>query len=305
MFNSTQILMHLSARFLTGLFCLVGSLSHAADPLPEGLGSWSPVVRAIAVPKAAKAGTAALPELLRDLRSDQPGLRRSATDTIALIAKSAPNRDPGDWKDVSEGLIRLLDNDPNFWVRCGAALALKAIHPVEAAPHLINAAQNSDSWVAAAAIDAISGFPVTAFAPDEYLTTAASALRAPRSETRSGAIRMIELLGPAGKNVLPQVEMSVSTLSQDSMFADRPRTEAIIWIARFDQAKAATLAGGMLKEERWGAAGRFRRLLPFLNSLGRNAAPAADGLRAVASQTHEPAAAASARKILANLAPAP
>ena len=252
-----------------------------AEPLAPELGDWSPIVRARAIPKAAQAGPEALPELLKALDSSNSGLRHAATEVIAIIAKKNPPQLSPEWQAVSTKLIALLNADPDFWVRCGAASALKAIKFQATSPALIKAAGDSNAWVAAAAVEAISAMPVKYFDPPQYLSTAVHSLAAPRSSTRSSAIYMIGRLGDGGKAALPQVEASIKTLAQDSMFADKPRIEAIVWIGRFDKRKAATLANGLLLEDRWGSAGRYQRILPFLESLGPDAAPAAEGLRAV------------------------
>lgn len=272
-----------------------------ADSLPPSLGDWSPVVRAASIPKVASRGAAALPDLLAALDSPNSGLRHASTEAIAIIAKKDASKAAPEWKNISAKLITLLQKDTDFWVRCGAASALKSMRDPAAAPALVKAATDPNPWVAAAALDAIQAMPVKFFDPSQYLATAVVSLKAPRSATRSSAIAMIGSLGPDGKKALPQVEASVATYSQDSMFCDRPRIEAIIWISKFDRRKAATLAAGLLKEERWGAAGRYARILPFLQSLGPDAAPAADALRDVSKQTRDKASAVKAQKILTNL----
>jgi hypothetical protein len=165
---------------------------------------------------------------------------------------------------------------------------------------LITAARDENPWVSAAAVKAISGLPVKFFDSQEYLATAIRSLGAPRANTRSSGIAMLGKLGDDGKSALSVVEASVATYAQDSMFADNPRIEAIRWIARFDKRKAATLAGGLLQEERWGASSRYRRLLPILESLGEEAAAASDGLKVVVAKTAEKdnRDAEKARKIL-------
>ena len=274
-----------------------------AEPLAPELGDWSPVVRAKAIPKAAQAGPEALPELLKALESSNGGLRHAATEVIALIARKNPPQPSPEWLAVSTKLVAILSTDPEFWVRCGAASALKAIKFQVTALALIKAAGDSNPWVAAAAVEAISAMPVNYFEPQPYLVTAVRSLAAPRSSTRSSAVAMIGRLGDEGKAALPEVEKSIGTLAQDSMFADKPRIEAIVWIGRFDKRKAATLANELLLEDRWGSAGRYQRILPFLESLGQGAAPAAEGLRSIVSDPNpkNKAHAARAARILNKL----
>ena len=300
---NTSIHFPLTPSTTAACFGLITLSTVLAGPLPPSLGDWSPIVRARAIPKAAQAGPEELPELLKALDSDNSGLRRAATEVIPIIAKKNPPQPSPEWQAISIKLVALLNTDPEFWVRCGAASALKAIQFEASAPALIKAAGDPNPWVAAAAVEAISDMPVKFFDSQQYLATAVHSLSAPRSTTRSSAIAMIGRLGDDGKKALPQVEVSIGTLAQDSMFADKPRIEAIIWIARFDKQKAATLANGLLLEERWGSSGRYLRLLPFLESLGADAAPATEGLRAVTKETgpkNKPHA-AKATKILAKL----
>ena len=290
-----------SALILAGL-SIFSFNSLLAETLPPDLGNWSPIIRTKAIPKAARAGSEELPELFKALDSDNAGLRHATTEVIAIVAKKQPPQSCPEWQAISTKLVALLNTDPDFWVRCGAASALKVIKFETTAPALIKAAGDPDPWVAAA-VEAISDMPVKFFDSRQYLATAVHSLTAPRSTTRSSAIAMIGRLGDDGKKALPQVEASIGTLAQDSMFADKTRIEAIIWIARFDKHKAVTLANKLLLEERWGASGRYLRLLPFLESLGADAAPATEGLRAVskASGPKNKPHAAKATKILAKL----
>ncbi|MEX1115821.1 MAG: HEAT repeat domain-containing protein [Akkermansiaceae bacterium] len=286
----------------SGIFIL-SWCSLVADPLPSGLGHWSPVVRAKAIQKTARAGAQELPGLGEALGSDHAGLRHAATATLSIIAKKNPPQPSPEWQAIAGKLVRLLQSDPEFWVRCGAASALQAIKFEATAPAVLTAAGDPDPWVAAAAVAAISEMPLKFFDSRQYLATAVHSLTAPRSTTRSSAIAMIGRIGADGKKALPQVEASIGTMAQDSMFADKPRIDAIIWISRFDKPKSAKLANGLLLEERWGAAGRYQRLLPFLETLGADAAPAAEGLRAVTKKSgskNKPHAARAA-KILAKL----
>ena len=151
--------------------------------------------------------------------------------------------------------------------------------------------------------DVVSRSFLDLFDRQEYQDTAVRSLAAPRSATRSSGLKMIAALGPEGVQVLPQVEASVATFSRDSMFADRPRIDAIEWIARHDRRKAAALANGLLLDERWGAQGRFRRLVLFLKSLGKDAAPATDGLKRAAADKRNARLAATAANLLKSLAP--
>lgn len=288
-----------AVRLAACLAMLAGS-SLGAEPLPQGLGDWSPVVRAKVIPEVAKRGAAALPELSKALESSNSGLRHAATEVIAIIAKSERPPPSSAWRGLADQLIIRLEGDSDFWVRCAAASALQAIHFESAAPALITAARDENPWVSAAAVKAISGLPVKFFDSQEYLATAIRSLGAPRASTRSSGIAMLGKLGEDGKIALSAVEASVATYAQDSMFADNPRIEAIRWIARFDKRKAAALAGGLLQEERWGASSRYRRLLPILESLGEEAAAASDGLKVVVAKTAEKdnRDAEKARKIL-------
>ncbi len=283
------------------LLLVLATAPWVAAELPPGLTSWSPVVRAEAAKKAADAGTEALPGLLADLRASSAGTRRAATDAIAGIARSNPRHPPEIWGEITNTLLTLLDDDPEFWVRCGAAGALKVLAPPAAAPHLLRAAADSDPWVAAAAVDAIGGLPLDAFDRKAYLATAVRSLKAPRSATRVSAIHMLDILGDGANEASPAAEASVATLSQDSMFADRPRVAAIKWLSKTDRKKAATLANELLLERRWGAASRYRLLLPFLESLGADAAPAKSGLQAVVAAKRDPGSVAKAGRILKNL----
>ena len=273
----------------------------SAEALPENLGDWSPIVRSAAIKQAIKTGPETLPGLREALQSDNAGLRHSATMVIAGLAKNASDKNSGEWPAVTAALIEVLGSDRDFWTRCGAASALKSIQSQAAAPALIRAANDPNPWVAAASVDAISNLPVKHFGKEEYLTTAVNALEAPRSATRTSAVKMLTVLGPDGKKALPQVERSVATFSQDSMFADRPRFEAIVWISRYDRKKAAKLANGLLLEERWGAKGRYAMLVPFLQKLGRDAAPAKAGLERAAADKRNKNTAAKARQILNTL----
>ena len=284
------------------IWLLAGSLQ-APGALPENLGNWSPVVRAAASTRAAQAGPAALPELLVALDSDNAGMRHAATRSIAIIANASKERKTDDWQGITTKLISIVNQDKDFWTRCGAAAALQAIRAKAAAPALIKAADDHNPWVAAAAVDAVSGLPLDFFDREQYLATALKALAAPRSETRSSGMKMLGVLGPDARTALPQVEASIATYSQDSMFADRPRIEAIIWISRFDRRRAAAFANGLLLEERWGASGRYAKLVPFLGTLGKDAAPATEGLKRAAAQTKakDKGTAAKAKQILAKL----
>jgi HEAT repeats len=273
------------------------------EALPATMGNWSPVLRKAAAKQAAKAGPAALPELLVALGSENPGMRHSSTQAIAQIARNADEHPKEPWEKIITKLISILNDDRDFWTRCGAAEALKQIRSETAGPALLKAASDPDPWVAAAAVDAISGMPVRIFDPEAYMATALKSLSAPRSKTRSGGIKMLGLLGAPARKVMSEVEASVGTLSQDTMFADRPRIEAIVWISRYDRKKAAALANSLLLEERWGAAGRQGKLVAFLGKIGKDAAPAAEGLKHVAARNgpKDKANATRARKILALL----
>ena len=281
--------------------CLALTSTTLAGALPADLGNWSPVVRSKAVKQAAKAGPEALPQLLEALDSENTGLRQSATDVIAAIARRTPNRQSPEWKTVIARLIEMLGKDNDFWARCGAASALKAIETPVAAPALLLAAGDPNPWVAAAAVDAISHMPVKFFDRDTYIATAVKSLGAPRSATRSSAIKMLHAAGPASKPVLPKVEASIKTLSNDSMFADRPRIDAIQWISKYDKRKAAALANDLMLEERWGAKGRYQKLVPFLQKLGPDAAPAKAGLRRAAADKRNKPLANMATSILEKL----
>ena len=125
--------------------------------------------------------------------------------------------------------------DPDVWTRGEAAATLKHLPSPATATALIKAARDPDPWVVAAAVEAIGGLPLDLFDRQEYQDTAVRSLAAPRSATRSSGLKMIAALGPEGVQVLPQVEASVATFSRDSMFADRPRIDAIEWIARHDR----------------------------------------------------------------------
>ena len=271
--------------------------------LPEDLGHWSPVVRAAAIRQATKAAPSTLPALLEALDSDNAGLRHSAAKVIATLAKSNAQKDGTEWQAVASKLIAMAGKDPDFWTRGEAAATLKHLPSPATATALIRAARDPDPWVVAAAVDAIGGLPLDLFDRQEYQDTAVRSLAAPRSATRSSGLKMIAALGPEGVQVLPQVEASVATFSRDSMFADRPRIDAIEWIARHDRRKAAALANGLLLDERWGAQGRFRRLVLFLKSLGKDAAPATDGLKRAAADKRNARLAATAANLLKSLAP--
>ena len=282
------------------LVILIGGIA-SGGVIPEEMGNWSPVVRAGAANRAAKSGSEALPDLLVALGSENSGMRHAATKSIGLIAKNSTDRTTEEWKNISSKLIDIVRGDKDFWTRCGAASALKVIGSEAAAPALIDTAADANPWVAAAAVEAISGMPVKFFDPEQYLATALRSLGAPRSETRSSAVKMLAAIGPDSKKAMPQVEASIATYSQDSMFADRPRIEAIVWISRYDRLKAATLANGLLMEDRWGASGRYRKLVPFLLTLGNDASPATQGLTRAAAQPKDKGSAAKARQILNRL----
>lgn len=285
--------------FCTLLF-FAGALNAQDKSEAKGLGHWSPIVREAEAIRIAKTGNKGIAQLKRALKAKDFESRHAALVGIQAFAKATKSKSHPDWRALAVTVGRLLTNDPHFWVRREAANTLGLIKNPVSATVLVKATSDSEPWVVAAAVSAISKLPLQSFKPNDYLKVAAIALKAPQSQTRESGVKMVEKADRQGAFAIDAIEASIGTLSHDSMFADRPRVAGIKWIAKFDKRKAASLANDLLMENRWGHANRCAKLLPFLKTLKRDAAPARESLTRIANDPKHKHA-AQAKTILNSL----